>query len=68
MNLHEMDLHMQISILVFHNGLYLRVYMKMIKHHDQKQLREERAYLILQLVYHHAETSGQGLKVGGWRQ
>lgn len=32
------------------------------KHHDQKQLTEERAYFPLQLVLHHPGKSGQELK------
>jgi len=39
-----------------------------IKHHDQKQLREEWVYFILLHMVHHPGESGQELKAGTWSQ
>jgi hypothetical protein len=44
------------------SGILIRVSVAVLKHHDQKSLRKERLYFILQLIFHHPGKSGQELK------
>lgn len=44
--------------------MLVKVFVTVIKHHDQKQLGEERSYFTLQLVVHHPGKSERELKVG----
>jgi hypothetical protein len=45
-------------------SVLVRVSIALIKHHDQKQLEEVRAYFILQGTVHHPGKPGQKLKAG----
>lgn len=57
-----------LSVLLFSLGILSQSFFCWDKHHDQKQLGQERFYFILQLIVYHEGKPGQGLQTETWER